>query len=144
MVTIDYMVVADAATAADGKHYIHGAGWDTIFAQYFPTTHPTLAIAFLLRVPWNETNIPCRVEVDIADADAVSILPNPPGPIGGPITIGRPSNAIPGSDLVVPLVFNLTNVPFSKPGDYVIVMRREGEETNRRPIHLVPYSMQAR
>jgi len=138
MITIDYMVVADAAISAEGKHYIHGAGWDTIFAAHFPTTHPSIAVAFLLRVPWNDANYPCRVEVDILDADGHSILPNPPGPLGGPITVGRPPNATMGNDLLAPLVFNLVNATFNGPGDYVIVMRRESEVTNRYPIHLIP------
>jgi hypothetical protein len=137
MITIDYMVVADAATAAEGKHYIHGAGWDTIFAQQFPAVHSSIAVAFLLRVPWNDTNSPCRVEVDLLDADDRSILPNPPGPLGGPITVGRPPNVTPGNDLLAPFVFNLAGTTFNGPGDYVIVMRREGEVVKRYPIHLV-------
>jgi hypothetical protein len=78
------------------------------------------------------------VEVDVLDADGRSILPNPPGPLGGPITVGRPPNATPGNDLLAPLVFNLQHITFNKPGDYVVAMRREGEETNRHTIHLVP------
>src|ERR1700730_8268696 len=99
MIEIKYMVVADAAIEAGGKHYIHGGGWDTIVSPQFPTLQPAMAIAVLLRVPWNDANTTVRIEADLLDADERSILPNPPGPLGGPITVGRPAGVTPGNDL---------------------------------------------
>jgi len=136
MMTIDYMVLADAAAAPEGKHYIHGGGWDQIWATRFPTTHPLIAVAFLLRVPWNDANIPQRVELDVVNADGASILPSPPGAMGGPITVGRPAGAVPGNDLLVPFVFNLAMLTFPEPGDYVVTMSIDGKEAKRFPIHL--------
>jgi len=137
MITIDYMVPADAAISSEGKHYIHGAGWDTIGAVAFPIVHHNLAVAFLLRVPWNDANVPQKVELDVVDADGASILPNPPGPMGGPITVGRPPNVTPGNDLLIPMVFNLAGLRFPTEGDYRIVMSVEGTEARRFPLHLV-------
>jgi hypothetical protein len=129
--------LVDAATAAEGRHYIHGAGWDTIGATNFPVVHSALTVAFLLRIPWNDANASHRVELDVLYADGASILPNPPGPMGRPITVGRPANVVPGNDLLVPLVFNLAGITIPQPGDYVVVMRVEGEEVKRFPLHLV-------
>lgn len=143
MVDVDYMVVADAATVAEGKLYIHGAGWDMIGAATFPVVHPQLAVAFLLRVPWNEANLPHRIELDVVNADGQSILPNPPGPMGGTVTVGRPANITPGNDLLTPFVFNLAGITFSQPGDYVVVMRVEGSERKRFPLHLISLAPQA-
>lgn len=137
MVSIDYMVVADAAIAAEGKHYIHGGGWDSITGSSLPLIHPSIAIAFLIRVPWAETNMPFSLELDVLDADAASILPTPPGPVGGPMTVGRPPNAIPANPLLVPMVFTLNGLAFAQPGDYVFVIRVNGEERARFPIHIV-------
>lgn len=142
MIQVDYMILADAATAAEGKHYIHGAGWDTIGAANFPVVHSALTVAFLLRIPWNDANAPHRVELDVLNADGTSILPTPPGPMGGPITVGRPANVAPGNDLLVPLVFNLAGITFPQPGDYVVVMRVEGEVVKRFPLHLISLAPQ--
>lgn len=139
---VDYMILADAAIEAQGKHYIHGAGWDTINAVQFPALHPTLTIVVLLRVPWNEANVRQRLEVDIRDADGVSILPNPPGPAGGGITVGRPPTVAPGNDILVPLVFQMAGIVFQRAGDYVVELRLEGEVIKRFPLHLVASATQ--
>ena len=47
-------MLADAARVESGKLYIHGAGWDTLFAAIFPATHPILSVALLLLVEWDE------------------------------------------------------------------------------------------
>jgi hypothetical protein len=52
---IDYLVLADAVSAAEGKHYIHGGGWDTLFVSSLPATHPMIGVAVRLRIPWEET-----------------------------------------------------------------------------------------
>jgi hypothetical protein len=136
MITVDYLIPADAATAAEGKHYIHGAGWDTINALTFPAAHPVLAIAILLRVPWNDTNQPHALELDIENADGASILPDPPGTLRGPITVGRPPQAVPGEDQLIPLVFNLAGVQFPDEGTYACILRVEGIEAKRFPFRL--------
>ena len=43
----DYMLLADAVAATDGKLYIHGAGWDSILIPVAPTTL-TMALGILL------------------------------------------------------------------------------------------------
>ena len=134
---IDYLVLADAATAADGKLYIHGAGWDRINASTFPVAHPMVAVAVRLRVPWNDTNQPHKVQLDIIDSDGSSILPAPPGPPGGEINVGRPPTIPNGGDQVVPLAFNLIGTTFQRAGDYVVVFRIDGVDAARSPFSVV-------
>lgn len=136
MVSIAYMVVADAAIAAEGKHYIHGGGWDTIWAVAFPAVHPSVGVALLVNVPWNETNAPFTLELDVVDADERSILPAPPGPLGGPMTVGRPANAVPGNALRVALTFTLNGLAFPAAGDYAFVAKINGEVGARFTIHM--------
>ena len=133
----DYMALADAVTVADGKHYIHGAGWDTLGSVSFPFDQPTIAIAVLFRVPWNDANHPHMIEIDVINADGMSILPTPAGPLRGPITVGRPPQVGVGDDLLVPLAFTLLGVRFERPGTYVVTLRVEGIEDKRFPLHVV-------
>ena len=130
---VDYLVLADAVAVADGKHYIHGAGWDTIFGASFPVTHPTMGIAVRLRVPWTDTNQPHTISLDVIDGDGQSVLATAPG---GQINVGRPPTIPPGQDQVVPLAFALLSVQFERAGDYVVVVRIDGIDQGRAPFRV--------
>ncbi len=133
---VDYLVVADAAAAVEGKHYILGAGWDVIIATSFPVAQPMMGVAVRLRVPWNDTNVPHLIELDVVDADMNSILPNPPGPVRGHMNVGRPPHVAPGNDQAIPLAFSLAGLQFQRPGTYSVVFRIEGLEAARSPFYV--------
>jgi hypothetical protein len=121
-VQIDYLILADAVAAVGGKHYIHGAGWDTLFVSSFPVVHPMVSIAVRLRVPWEETNQQHTVEIDVLrDEDDTSILPGPP--LRGPFLVDRPANIAPGSDQLMHMGLDLVNLHIQNPGAYTIVFR---------------------
>lgn len=139
---VDYLVLADAAEAVNGKHYILGGGWDRLHAAAFPVTHPSMSVALRLRVPWHDTNQAHELELDIVDADGQSILP-PPGPARGSITTGRPADLEPGQDQVVPLVFTLAQVRFDRAGAYAVLARLDGLEAARSAFHVVDVQRRA-
>jgi hypothetical protein len=127
MLQVDYLVVAEAALAANNRHYIHGT-IDVLWATAVPVIHPALSIAVRLRVPWNDANTPFPLEIDLVDPDEESILPERPQ---GTITMGRPPTAIPGEDGLVPLVYNLAMIQFRKPGTHAVVLRMGDYELQR-------------
>jgi hypothetical protein len=133
---VDFLVLADAATAAEGKLYIHGAGWDTLFAASFPVQHPLLAAAVRLRVPWTATNQPHSLELDVIDEDGASILPDPPGVLRGEINVGRPPNLEVGQDQVMPLTFSIRGLTFERAGGNSVVFRIDGSEEARSPFRV--------
>jgi hypothetical protein len=133
---VDYLVLADAAAAAEGKLYIHGAGWDTLLAASFPVQHPLLAVAVRLRVPWTATNQPHSLELDIMNEDGASVLPDPPGVLRGEINVGRPPNLGHGQDQVVPLTFSIRLLTFERAGGYSVVFRIDGSEEARSPFRV--------
>ncbi len=137
MVQVDYLVLADMATVADGKLYIHGAGWDSLLVGSFPVTHPTMSVAVRLRIPWNDTNQPHRLELDVVDDDGQSILPVPPGPLQGTINVGRPPQLKQGQDQVLALAFNLNSLKFDQPGVYAVILRLDGLEADRAPFTVI-------
>src|SRR5438105_15093414 len=105
MLTVDYMLLADTATVADNKLYIHGAGWDSILAATFPVEQPLMSVALRVRVPWAETNQPHEIELDVLDQDGVSIMP-PNRVIKGQLNAGRSEGLPQGEDQVIPFVIN--------------------------------------
>jgi hypothetical protein len=52
---IDSLLVADHAEAVNGKLYVMGGGFDTLWAPQFPHV-VRFAFAALFKVPWNDTN----------------------------------------------------------------------------------------
>jgi len=125
----DYMVLADAASAAEGKLYLHGAGWDEIVTSEFPATL-TGGLGILLRIPWGETNEPHNIELDLQDADGQSVLP-PPGAFRGSVNVGRSAQLEAGSDQVVPIAIALNGTKIERPGRYVITLQLDGHEASR-------------
>jgi hypothetical protein len=137
MISVDYLVLADAASVADGKLYIHGAGWDVIRALSFPAAHPLIAVAIRLRVPWADTNQRHTLELDAVDADGQSILPEPPGPLVGETTVGRPAFLGDGDEQVFPLAFQIQRLTFNEPGTYAVIFRIDGFEVARSPFKVI-------
>lgn len=135
---VDYLILADAAAASEGKHYIHGAGWDTIYVGSFPVQHPQLAVAIRLRVAWTETNQPQAIQLDIVDEDGQSVLTDPAGPPSGTINVGRPPHVKPGADQVFPFVMNIRALKFDHPGTFAAILRLNQMEAARAPFDVTP------
>lgn len=134
---LDYLLLADAAAAAEGKLYIHGAGWETIYVMTFPAVHPAIGVAARLRVAWEETNQPHSLEINVvkANEDGDSLLSEP---LRADINLGRPANLAPGSDQFVPLALNITNLRFEEPGSYAVVLRMDGSVLASSPFDVTP------
>jgi hypothetical protein len=122
---VDYLILADSVAVAEGKHYIHGGGWDTLFAPSFPAIHPVLGVAARLRLPLEEAGQQLAVEVDVQDDEVNnSILSEP---LRGIVNAQRPPHAPRNSDLLLHLALSFTNLQFERPGPYNIVLRVDGQ-----------------
>lgn len=134
-IRIGYMVLADAAASAEGKLYIHGAGWNRINVASFPVTY-AFAVAVQLCIPWTDTNQPCRIEFDIVDDDERSIFPDEAQKINGEIVAGRPPALEVGDEQVVSIALRV-NPEFQRPGHYTAVIRLDGVIANRARFRVV-------
>ena len=133
---VDYLVLADAVAVAEGKHYIHGGGWDTLWVRSFPTIHPALGVAVRLRLPREETNQQFALEVDLVDGEEnESILPEP---IRGLVNAERSPHAEPDSDLLLHLALSFTNLQFEGPGPYIVVLRIDGQSLVETRFNVIP------
>ncbi len=122
---VDYLVLADAVSVAEGKHYIHGGGWDTLFVTSLPATHPLLGVAVRLRIPWNEAGQQLALEVDVLGGEGRNSVLNEP--LRGIVSAERPPNMPTGSDLLLHLALSFTNLYLADTGSYDIVLRVDGE-----------------
>ncbi len=107
-------LLADAAAVEGGKLYIHGAGWDTIWAASIPSTHPSLALALLFRVEYNEALRDIPISIELVDEDGQSVGVR----IDGKFNVGHAAGTKPGDPIFVPQAITLPMLQFPKQGDF--------------------------
>lgn len=107
-------LIADAAVVQGGKLYVHGGGWDTIQATALPVTHPSLALAFVMRVEYLEalTDIPFLIELVDDDERSLGVK------LEGTVRVGHPAMHQPGSPVFVPQAVTFNLLQFTRFGTY--------------------------
>ena len=120
------LFLADAAQVSpDSKLHALGIGWTQTSS---PMTAPS-AVAFILHVPWDETNRRLTWTLDLLDADGKPVvLPSEPGKftvihMENEIEVGRPPGIKPGSSINVPFAVNITPLPLGANQTFVWVLR---------------------
>jgi hypothetical protein len=120
-------MLADAATVAEGKLYVHGGAWDVIYAQAVPTTHASLAVALVLEFEWSETHIQRNLQIALFDEDD--------SPLGvgavGAMTVGHPPGVSPGSQIAQPIAIPFPGITFPRVGRYCFKVSMDDQELTR-------------
>ncbi|HEV2107947.1 MAG TPA: hypothetical protein VGR16_06770 [Thermomicrobiales bacterium] len=128
---IDWLILADSAEVVNNKLYLLGGGWDSITVKRpFPVVHPC-AVATAFSVPWNETNQPRNVEIEIMTEDGESRAK-----IAAKVEAGRPTGLSQGQAQRIQFAVRI-NLKLHGPGGHVIIARVEGEERRRVPFNIV-------
>ena len=125
------LFLADAAQVSpDGKLHALGAGWNVTSS---PLTAPS-AVAFILHVPWDETNRKFRWTLDLIDADGKPVI-LPTGPdsfttmhVENEIEVGRPPGVKPGSPINAPFAVAITPIPLPADQTFVWVLKVRDQE----------------
>jgi len=122
-ISLDYLLVADAADAVGGKLYVLGGGWDRLMVPAIPGP-PTMpfSVAVGVNVPWSLTNRKMGFSVDVHDADGGEVAQL----ARGEFEVGRPPGLRAGTaqrfQLAVP-----AQPHFAAAGRYVIQCAVDGE-----------------
>lgn len=139
------LFLADAAqVSTDGKLHALGIGWTQTSS---PLTAPS-AVAFVLHVPWDETNRKITWSLDLLDADGNPVvLPGAPNALHGihienEIEVGRPPGVKPGSAMNVPFAVNIAPMPLPPDRTYVWVLKI-GDREWRAPFATRPQPQQS-
>ena len=121
------MMLADHAQVADGKLFISGGGWTTCGPGPTPAS-----IAMIFHVPWQRTNEKISFGLRLVDEDGQQVAQ--PGPGGmqpvqaaGQIEAGRPPGTTPGTEISVPITFNVI-LRLPPGGRYTWLLQVNGEE----------------
>ena len=129
------MLLCDAATAVEGKLYIHGAGWSQVVNPDIPTN---MALAVKVAVPWDRANEThdIRLYLITADGEQVEINGNPVI-VEGQFEVGRPAGLARGTSLDAVFAFSFPALLL--PADaYVWELEISGEVFGRVPFRVGP------
>lgn len=127
--TTDFALLADAVQVVQGKLYVLGGGWDTLFVSDFPARYPSLGVGLRVRVPWSWTNQVLVIGVDLQDEDGGRVLPAPPLAQG--VKVARPKGIPEGSDIGIARSFTFNNLSFPHEGAYSFVISLNTEVASR-------------
>ncbi len=128
---VEWLILADAAQISDGKLFLMGGGWDSLWVNSNFPVQKHFAVAAAFKVPWNETNRRHPVGVEIQDQDGAILFQ-----MGGELEVGRPAGIEPGQDQRAQIAVDLS-FSFQLPGTYLIVAKIEGVE-KRVPFRVLP------
>ena len=111
---VDYAFLAEGAESVNGKIYIVGGGFDTIWTEKVPIIYPKLS--FVLKIIFDAAEIgrSHKLEIQIIDEDGGNVAT-----VGGDLTIHKKSPDLPkGWEQGITSVLNFVNLKFSKIGSY--------------------------
>jgi hypothetical protein len=125
-------MLADGAHVAGGKLYILGGQWDRLTAATFPTQHPSMALALVIKVEYDEApqTYPLDIELTL-DGRAVESTK-----VAGTIAIGHAPGQVHGAPQFAPMAIPFNNVTFSAAGRYEWVITVGNDELGRVPIEV--------
>jgi hypothetical protein len=130
------LLLADSAQVADGKLYVLGGGLNEIG----PGAQP-LAIAMLIEVPWDRTDIRHDWRFELLDEDGTPVLyDDQPIQVTGQFEVTRPDGLAPGTPLNVPMAINFAALPVAPGTGYV--WRLSVDDTGE-PDWVLPFRVRA-
>lgn len=112
------LLLADSAQVVNNKLYILGGGWSVTGPQPSP-----IALAVKIEVPWDQTNRPHTLRLELVDQDGhpVSVkTPDGERPIVAEsnFEVGRPPGIPVGTPIDISLAFNFQPLPIPPGGRF--------------------------
>jgi Family of unknown function (DUF6941) len=129
---VEYLVLADAVEALNGKLYMMGGGWDTMFVRDLT---PPVALSFAcgVEVPWNVTDDDHTLTVAIRDPDGAEVAP----PLSITFRTGRPPTLERAASMHVPFAVK-GEFRFPAFGPYTITGAVDGAPGRTFPFFIKP------
>ena len=132
---IDTFLLADAATSAEGKLYIHGGGISRINVESLPMVLPSLAVLIRWVVDADELADDHLAEFSLTDPDGEPLVPKTPLAI--PSSELQQGHLADGEERYVVLGLTFGSLAFRKVGVHRFVVWLDGEEVRSMPLPVV-------
>jgi hypothetical protein len=123
------MLADGARIGSDGKLYIFGGQWDSVFAPSVPTTQK-VAFALVIEVEYSEALKPHQIEIALVNEDGADVGVR----IAAQLQAGIPPLTKEGDPVVVPLAVEPPPIPLPSYQRYVWRILLDGEEKGFLPM----------
>ena len=111
---VDFALLSDTAESVNGKLYMMGGAFDTIWAKEVPIVHPHLSFTMRLLFSPAELGRTHMMEVNMITEDGRKITT-----VGGPLKLGEKNKSLPkGWKQGFLTVLNFANTKFDEFGNY--------------------------
>ena len=129
------VLLCDSAEAVNGKLYVLGGGWTTLYAADRPVS---ISLAIVIAVPWDRTNEEHQLRIELIDADGTVVrIGEQPVSVMTAFEVGRPPGVKAGSSLNSASAWNFAGVVLPA-GGYEFKISIAGEPVASRPFTVVP------
>lgn len=129
---VDYAILADSAEAVNGKLYLMGGSFDTLWAANFPMKYPKLSFAMRILFSPVEMERQHALEVSLINADG-----KPLTTVRGPLNLGAKNPELPsGWKQGFLTVLNFGNLEFASPGHYSFEITVNNENKKSVPLRV--------
>ena len=129
------LILCDFAEAVNGKLYVMGGGWNVLYAPGEPVT---MAVAAIVAVPWDQTNRPHELALELLTQDGASVeVEGEALSVTGEFELGRPPGIKPGSSLNAPFVWTFAGLVLEA-GGYEWKLSLNGAPVTSRPFTVTP------
>jgi hypothetical protein len=109
--------VADHVAHENGKLYVNGGCFSTIFAASFPTNHPSIGIAAILHIPWREYQRDHTFRITLTSPENQEL----DFKVEGQFRVGASPDMRLGDPTIMPIAVNANAVRLETPGHYKFV-----------------------
>jgi hypothetical protein len=121
------LLLADSAQAVAGKLYVLGGGWSLTGPDPSP-----MALAVKVEVPWDQTNRPHQLRLELIDFDGNPVIVEGDGNpqtlfVEGNFEVGRPPGLKPGTPIDFPFAINLGPIPLTPDSRYTWQLSIDGQ-----------------
>lgn len=131
------LILCDFAEAVNGKLYVMGGGWNVLYAPGEPVT---MAVAAIVAVPWDQTNRPHELALELLTQDGAPVeVEGEALSVTGEFELGRPPGVKPGSSLNAPFVWTFAGLVLEA-GGYEWKLSLNGAPVTSRPFTVTPPS----
>jgi hypothetical protein len=131
-VKLAFAMLADAATVAAGKLYVHGGGWCILAVDALPMVYPSFSLVFVLELDEADVARTFALSVDLVDSSGAELGIS----ANAQVSLVRPVGMIVGSRLVAEQV-TFVGVPFQTHGRYGLRISSDGQKLGQVDLDVI-------